>query len=63
MALFRPQGKLCFYRCVVSKAALATQSTQLTDSTEWNPTVSNTGKRALTLTEGGSFTTCISIAF
>jgi len=52
MALFRLQGQLGFYRCVAIKVVLATQITQLTDSTERNPTVSNIGKTALTLMEG-----------
>ena len=63
MALFRLQGQLCFHRCVVIKAALATQTTQLTDSTERNPTLSNIGKTALTLTEDGNFTTSGTTAF
>jgi hypothetical protein len=63
MALFRPQEQLFFYSCVVINAALATQTTQLTDSTEWNPTVSNIGKTALTLMEGGNFTTSGTTAF
>ena len=57
MALFRLQGQICFYYCVVIKAALATQNTQLTDSTERNPTVSSISKTALSLMEGGNFTT------